>query len=82
MVTVIQVQILYDAVCILHSAATLGKSTNPTILLLAMGKKTLDKLGSLTLVWKLIMEKEKSVFKPVKLHLKIDPVLFLSWLCG
>ena len=29
-------------------------------------------LGYLTLVWQLVLEKENSAFKPVKLHFKID----------
>ena len=36
--TAAQVQILDEAVCILHSTNTLGKSMNPTILPPAMGK--------------------------------------------
>ena len=43
---------------------------NLTILLSTMGKY-LGRMGSLTLVWQLIYEKEYSEFKPVKLHLKL-----------
>ena len=38
METVTQVQILDEAVCILHSANTIGKGMNPTILPPVMGK--------------------------------------------
>ena len=36
--TAARVQILNEAVCVSHSANTLGKSMNPTILPTAMGK--------------------------------------------
>ena len=44
---------------------------NPIILPLAIGKE-MARLGSLTLVWQLVKEKENSKFKPVKFCLSID----------
>ena len=69
---VTQVQILDKAVCILSSANALGKCLYPTILLPASGKL----LSFLNLVWWLDKRKENSKFKPVKLHLKTDLVLY------
>ena len=44
---------------------------DPTIFAQAMGEYV-SRLGSLTLVWQLVWEKENSEFKPVTLRLKID----------
>ena len=43
--TVTRVQLLDEAVCILHSANTLRKGMNPTILLSTIGKKKCRKLS-------------------------------------
>ena len=64
------VQILYKAVCISHNANIIKKDINQ-----AMGKLK-DRLGSLTLVWQSVLEKENSEFKPVKLCLKIGLVSY------
>ena len=71
--TASRVQILEDAVCILHIANTRGKSINPTIIPPSMGRYW-GKLNSLTLSWQPVEEKESCQFKPVKLHLKINIV--------
>ena len=49
---------LDEAVCILHNTDILGKGMNLSILPPAMGW-----LGSLTLVWQLVWEKENSEFR-------------------
>ena len=68
-----QVQILDETDCISHSANTLGKGMNPIIL--PMGKY-LGTLGSSALVRQLVLEKENSELKPVKLRLKTDLVSY------
>ena len=65
-----RVQFLDEAVCISYSTNTIGKGINPIILPPAMGKLK-DRLGSLTLVWQLVKEKENSDIKLVKPRLKI-----------
>ena len=65
--TVIRVQILDVVVCISHSANKLRKGMNPTVLHPAMGK-LLGRLGSVTLLWQLVLEKKNSKFKLVKIH--------------
>ena len=59
--------------CISQSTNTLGKGMNPITLPPAMGKY---RLGSSALVRQLVLEKEYSEFKPVKLCLKIDLVSY------
>ena len=66
--TAIQVQILDEVVSISHSANTLRKDMNPTIVSPTMDKRK-DRLG----LWA-----EKSEFKPVKLRLKIDFVSHIA----
>ena len=60
-----RVQILHEAVYISHSSNILGIDVNTIILPPAM-----DRLGSLTLVWQPVQEKENSEFKRVELRLK------------
>ena len=67
-----RVQILDETDCISHSTNTLGKGMNPIILPPAME----DRLGSSVLVRQLVLEKECSELKPVKLRLKIDLVSY------
>ena len=50
-----KVQILNEAICISHSANTLEKGMNPTILPPAKGKY-LGRLNSLILLWQLVNE--------------------------
>ena len=59
-----QVQILNKAVCISYYANTFAKGMNPTVLSTTMGKLK-SRLGSLTSVWQLVVERENSEFKPV-----------------
>ena len=66
---VIRDQIGDVTVCISHCPYTIGKDMNPIILPPTLNKKY-NRLGSSTLVWQLVIEKEKSIFKPVKLRLK------------
>ena len=72
--TVIRAQNLNQACYISLSTCTFAKGMNLTILPPVIGK--LDRMGSLTLVWQPVQEKENSEFKPVKLCLEknIDPV--------
>ena len=56
-------------VCILLSSNILGKGINLIILPPAMCKLT-GRLGFITLVWKPVLEKENSEFKPVKFSIK------------
>ena len=70
-----RVQTQIGAVYISHNPNTLGKGMNPSILSLAMGK-LYGRLCSLTLLWQPDVEKENSIFKPVKLFLKIDLVSY------
>ena len=71
-----QVQILDEADCISQSTNTLGKGMNPIILPPAMGKIVgqagFVSLGEATSLG----EGKTSVFKPVKLRLKIDLVSY------
>ena len=60
--TLTRVQILHKTACILHASNSLNKNVKPTILPPAMSKSQ-DKLGSWTLVWQSVKEKEKSVSK-------------------
>ena len=58
-------QIMDEAVFISHCAITIGKGMNPTISPTQL--RQYGRLGSLTLVWKPMLEKENSEFKHVKL---------------
>ncbi len=68
--TATRAQILDEADCISHRTNTLGKDMKQIILPPAMK----GRLGSSPLVRQLVLEKEKSDFKPVKLRLEIDLV--------
>ena len=57
MYMVTKVQILDKSVYISHSNNTLEKIMNPPILFIAMSKEW-GRLGSLTFVWQLVLEKE------------------------
>ena len=70
-----RVQILDETDCNSQSTNTLGKGMNRIILPTAIGKQQ-GRLGSSALVRKLVSEKDNSEFKPVKLRLKIDLVLY------
>ncbi len=70
-----RVQILDEADCISHSTNTLRKGMNLIILHPAMGKQS-GRLGSSALVRQLVLEKENSELKPVKLCLKIELVSY------
>ena len=68
--TVTRVQILDKAICISHSANTLGKSVNPNILPPAMGireytDKTVEQIGLFNLVIATGLEKKKNEFNDV-----------------
>ena len=69
-----RIQILNETVFISHNAHIHGKIIHIAILASVMGK-LLGRLGSLALVWQLVLEKEKSEMRPVKLSLRNDLVL-------
>ena len=69
------ISILDEVDYISHSTNTLDKGMNQINLLSVMGK-LLGRLGSLDLVRQPVKEKENSEFRPVKLRLKIDLVLY------
>ena len=50
----------FKSICISHHTNILGKGMNPNISILNMGR-----LGSLILVWQLVLEKENPEFKPL-----------------
>ena len=61
---VIQVQILYEAICISLCINVLGKDMNPSVLSLSMSK----------IVGQLVLEKENSELKPTLLCFRNDLV--------
>ena len=75
-----QVQILDEAACFSFCANALGKGMNPSHLPLT---KYLGRLGSLTLVWLSVLEKENSELKPVLFHFKKWPCVtsYPWWRC-
>ena len=77
----IWVQILDKIIFISHQSNTFGKCMNPTLLPPVMGKQQ-SRLGSSTMVWQLVKEKENSEFKLVKLSLEIDLVSHLAHVEG
>ena len=75
--TVTQIQILDKSVCISHGTNMLVKGMKPSFSL-QLRVNSRGRLDFLTLV----EEKEKSEFKPVKLHLKTDLVSHPACVCG
>ena len=65
----IQDQIVYTS----HGANTLGKNMNPSILPPTMGK-IIEQFGIFNFGIATVLEKENSLFKPVKLRINIDLV--------